>query len=179
LRKSTQTLVRWLLAAVLAADLALVGVNWKMASTPGDSGDELRLLRQQRALLAADIARAKKIRAVLPDVDRNSSTFFQQSLMPAQSGYSQLSDNFGALARSAGVRTGNIAYHDGIPDKHGVVEVEITATVSGEYPNIVHFINGLEHSATFYVLDSLTLSAGSAGGLGLNLHLRTYFRTTA
>jgi len=57
--------------------------------------------------------------------------------------------------------------------------VEIGASVSGDYPNIVRFINGLEHSDTFYVLDSLTLGAGSAGGLGLNLHLRTYFRTAA
>jgi hypothetical protein len=172
-------MIRWLLAAVLLADLALAAVNWKMAAAPGDSQDELRLLRQQRALLAADIARAKRIRADLPDIQRNSIAFFQQAIMPAQSGYSALSQDFGALAHAAGVRTGNITYHEGPPDKRGVVQVEIGATVSGDYPNIVRFINGLEHSDAFYVLDNLTLGAGSGGGLGLNLHLRTYFRTAA
>jgi Tfp pilus assembly protein PilO len=177
LRKSTQKLIQWLLGLVLVADLALAGVNWKMAAAPHDPDAELHTLRQQRALLAADIARAKKIRAELGDIERDGGTFFQKQIAPAQSGYSGLSENFGDLAKAAGVRASNITYRTGTPDKRGVIEIEIGATVSGDYPNIVRFINGLEHSDTFYVLDSLTLGAGSSGGLGLNLHLRTFFRS--
>lgn len=179
MRKSREILIRWLLGAVLVADLVLAAVNWQIAAAPRNPQDELHSLQQQRALLAADVARAQKIRAELPDVERNSSAFFQQQIAPSQSGYSALIDNLGALARAAGVRTGNITYREGIPDKRGVVEIEIGAAVSGDYPNIVRFINGLEHSDTFYVLDGLTLGAGSTGGLGLNLRLRTYFRTAA
>jgi Tfp pilus assembly protein PilO len=179
LRKSTQRLIRWLLVAVLVADLALAAVNWRIASAPRDPEDELRMLRQQRALLAADVARAQKIREDLPAVERDSGAFFQKQIAPSESGYSALIDNLGSLARAADVRTGNITYRQGNPDKRGVVEVEIGATVNGDYPNIVRFINGLEHSETFYVLDGLTLAAGSSGGLGLNLRLRTYFRTAA
>jgi Tfp pilus assembly protein PilO len=178
-RKSRQTLIRWLLGAVLAADLALAAVNWQIAAAPRDPQDELHSLRQQRALLAADVARAQKIRADLPDVERHSGEFFQQQIAPTQSGYSALIEDLGALAGAAGVRTGNITYRQGTPDKRGVLEVEIGASVAGDYPNIVRFINGLEHSDTFYVLDGLTLAAGSTGGLGLNLRLRTYFRTAA
>jgi hypothetical protein len=43
----------------------------------------------------------------------------------------------------------------------------------------VRFINGLERSKNFYVLDGLSLAAGSGGNLRLNLRLRTYFRTNA
>jgi len=178
-RKSTQKLIRWFLGAVLIADLALAAVNWRIAAAPRDPADELRLLRQQRALLAADVARAQKIRADLPAVERDSGTFFQKQIAPSESGYSALMDNLGALARAADVRAGNVTYRQGNPDHRGVVEVEIGASVSGEYPNIVRFINGLEHSETFYVLDGLTLGAGTSGGLGLNLRLRTYFRTAA
>jgi len=179
LRKSTQKLIRWLLVGVLVADLALGAVNWEIAAAPRAPEDELHLLRQQRALLAADVARAQKIRADLPEVERHSGAFFQQQIAPSQSGYSALIENLGALAGAAGVRTGNVTFRQGNPDKRGVVEIEIGATVNGDYPNIVRFINGLEHSDTFYVLDGLTLAAGSSGGLGLNLHLRTYFRTAA
>jgi len=80
--------------------------------------------------------------------------------------------------KGTGVRASNITYRTGAPDKRGVIEIEIGATVSGDYANIVRFINGLEHSETFYVLDSLVLGAGSSGGLGLNLHLRTFFRSS-
>jgi hypothetical protein len=177
LRKSTQKLIRWILGLVLVADLALAAVNWKMAAAPRDPATELHLLQQRRALLAADIARAKKIRAELGDVERDGSAFFQKEIVAEKSGYSSLSDNFGELAKSAGVRTSNITYRTAAPDKRGVIQIEIGATISGDYANIVRFINGLEHSDTFYVLDSLTLGAGSTGGLGLNLHLRTFFRT--
>jgi type II secretion system (T2SS) protein M len=176
-RKSTQTLIRWLLGIVLVADIALAAVNWKMAAAPRDPAEELHTLRQQRALLAADIQRAKTIRAELGGVERDGTAFFQSQIAPAQSGYSALSQNLGDLAKTAGVRTSNITYRAGNADKRGVMEVEIGASISGDYPNIVRFINGLEHSDTFYILDSLTLGAGSAGGLGLNLHLRTFFRS--
>ena len=177
MRKSTQKLIRWLLGLVLLADLGLAAVNWKLNAAPRDPDAELHTLRQQRALLTADIARAKKIRAELGDVERDSGAFFQKQIVPAQAGYSALSENFGDLARAAGVRASNITYRTGNPDKRGVIEIEIGATVNGDYPNIVRFINSLEHSDTFYVLDSLTLGAGSTGGLGLSLHLRTFFRS--
>lgn len=177
MRKSTQKLIRWLLGLVLVADLALAAVNWKMAS-PRDPDAELHTLRQQRALLAADVARAKKIRADLGDIEQDGDAFFKEQIVPEQSGYSALSENFGKLAGAAGVRASNIMYRTGQPDKRGIIEIEIGATVTGEYANIVRFINGLEHSNTFYVLDSLVLGAGSSGGLGLNLHLRTFLRST-
>jgi Tfp pilus assembly protein PilO len=177
-RKSTQKLIQWLLALVLIADLGLAAVNWQMTAVPRDPDAELHTLRQQRALLAADIARAKKIRAELSDIERDGGAFFEGQIMPAESGYSALSEDFVDLARGAGVYASNITYRTGNPDKRGVIEVEIGATVSGDYPNIVRFINGLEHSDTFYVLDSLTLGASSGGGLGLNLHLRTFFRSS-
>jgi hypothetical protein len=177
LRKSTQKLIRWVLGLVLMADLVLAAVNWRMAAAPRDPATELQVLRQQRALLAADIARAQKIRAELGDIEKVGDDFFKQQIAPEQSGYSALSENFGELARAAGVRASNITYRTNVPDKRGVIEIEIGATVSGDYPNIVRFINGLEHSGTFYVLDSLVLGAGSSGGLGLNLHLRTFFRS--
>ena len=179
MRKSTQKLIRWLLGAVLIADLALAAVNWQIDAAPRDPQDELRLLRQQHALLAADVARAQQIRVNLPAVELHSGAFFQQQIAPSQSGYSALIENLGALAGAAGVRTGNVTFRQGAPDKRGVVEVEIGASVNGDYPNIVRFINGLEHSDTFYVLDGLTLAADTSGGLGLNLRLRTYFRTAA
>ena len=58
-----------------------------------------------------------------------------------------------------------------------MVEVEIASVVNGDYSSVVRFINGLEHSDNFYVLEGLALAAGSAGELRLNLHLRTYFRS--
>jgi hypothetical protein len=49
--------------------------------------------------------------------------------------------------------------------------------MQGAYPSLVSFINGLERSKSFYLLDSLSLDSSTDGLLKLNLELRTYFRS--
>jgi hypothetical protein len=58
------------------------------------------------------------------------------------------------------------------------MQVDISTAVEGDYDNLVQFLNKLEHSDNFYVLDSLTLAPSTVGKLRLNMQLRTYFRTT-
>ena len=59
----------------------------------------------------------------------------------------------------------------------GVTLITITESVDGNYPAIIQFINALERSKNFYLLDNLTLdSGGSNPGIKLNLDLRTFFR---
>jgi hypothetical protein len=64
-------------------------------------------------------------------------------------------------------------------------EIELDATVSGDYANIVRFLNALQRSKNTYIVDSLglesdTTTQGTAAvtptGLKVNLHLRTFFR---
>jgi hypothetical protein len=57
------------------------------------------------------------------------------------------------------------------------MQIDIATAVEGDYESLVSFLNKLEHSDHFYVLDSLALASSSAGKLRLNLQLRTYFRT--
>jgi hypothetical protein len=174
-----KALIQWAIGALLVMDLVLVGLNWRLSSTPRTPRNEMVLLRRQHALLAADVARAEQIRKNMPATDHECDTFFTQNLRPAGSGYSSLVSDLGAVAREAGLSTENITFRQHTADKRGVVEVEIGEVVNGDYQSVVRFINGLEHSGNFYVLEGLALAAGSAGDmkLKLNLQLRTYFRS--
>jgi Tfp pilus assembly protein PilO len=170
--------IRWVLGAVLALDLILAGINWQMAASPGTSRDALLLLRRQHSLLQADTARAELIRNQLPEIEQQGDLFFTSNLRPSGTGYSSLVSDLGSLAAASGLQAENYAFRQHQPDKRGVMEVEIGTVVNGDYASVVRFINGLERSDTFYVLDGLSLAAGSSGQLRLNLQLRTYFRTT-
>jgi hypothetical protein len=76
------------------------------------------------------------------------------------------------------LQAGNLSFHQHEPDKRGVTQVDIFAVVDGDYSSVVRFVNDLQHSDTFYVLDGLSLAGGGSGGqLKLNLQLRTYFRS--
>ena len=162
---------------VLLVDLVLADLNWQLATAPHTAKADVDLLKRQNALLAADVTRAEAIRKQLPAIDEQCDTFFKQNLPPAESGYSSLIASLGSLTTSAGLRADGFTSHQDVPDKRGVVTVEITTSVNGDYPSVVRFIDGLEHSDTFYVLEGLSLAPDSAGQLKLALQLRTYFRT--
>jgi Tfp pilus assembly protein PilO len=170
-------LIQWGIGAVLLIDLGLLAVNWRLATEPSTPRTELNLLRRRHNLLAADVARAEQIRKEMPGTDRQCDTFFTENLHPAGIGYSSVVSDLGAVAHEAGLATENLSFRQHPADRRGVVEVEISTVVNGDYASVVRFINGLEHSNNFYVLDNLALAPSSPGVLKLNLQLRTYFRT--
>jgi Tfp pilus assembly protein PilO len=177
LPQRNRTLIQVLLATIVLADLVLVGINWNLTASPRAPRTELKVLERQHALLAADVARAQKIRENLPAIQKESDGFFHDQFRPIGTGYSALEDDLGVLARTSGLRTEGLSFRQQQADKGGVTEVQIGATVDGDYASVVRFIDSLERSQSFYILDSLSLAPGSAGELKLNLQLRTFFRT--
>ena len=64
--KSRKNAIRVIIGLILLADIALIGVNWQLSSAPAAPAGELRMLRQRRDLMSADIRRAETIRARHP-----------------------------------------------------------------------------------------------------------------
>jgi hypothetical protein len=48
------------------------------------------------------------------------------------------------------------------------------ASLSGEYAPLMHFINGMERSKTFFFISGLTLTGQQGGLVNLRLRLITY-----
>jgi len=109
-------------------------------------------------------------------VGSECDTFYRESFLDASTGYSRIETDLGAIAAEAGVRTSGFGFKETPVKDRGVTEISIATTVDADYPAIVQFINGLERSKNFYLLDGLQL-ATAAGGIRLELSLHTYFRT--
>ena len=172
------TIVRWSLIVILAADLVLIGVNWQLSRSPHIQSGDLRKLDMLEKSYRADNARLERFRRELPADEKQWDEFFNAHFHPAGAGYSAISEDLGELSRSAGLRSDTITFHQLNPDARGLVQVDIATAVEGDYDGLIQFLNKLEHSENFYVLDSLALASSTAGKLRLNLQLRTYFRTT-
>jgi Tfp pilus assembly protein PilO len=125
----------------------------------------------------ADNARLERFRTELPADEKQWDEFFSTHFRPAGAGYSAISEDLGKLSSSAGLHAETITFHQHNPDTHGLMEVEISTAVEGDYESLVSFLDKLEHSENFYVLDSLALASSSVGKLRLNFQLRTFFRT--
>jgi hypothetical protein len=175
--QSRKNLVRWMFGVVLALDLILLVVNLRHTSSAQEQKLEGASFEKQHDLLAADVRRATEIRTRLPAVQRECDDFFGAELRPATTGYSAVVSDLGALAKQAGLRTDAVTFRQHDLSSRNVVEVEVVASIEGDYPSLVSFINGLERSKNFYLLDSLQLASSTGGNLKLNLQLRTYFRS--
>ncbi|MCU1343071.1 MAG: hypothetical protein JWN92_2494 [Candidatus Acidoferrum typicum] len=172
-----KSIVRWGLIVILVLDVVLLGVNYKLNGGPRIAPDEVRRLELLEKSYRADNARLNKFRAELPTDEKEWDEFFTTHFRPAGAGYSAVSEDLGQLSHSAGLRTDTISFHQHSPDARGLMEIEISTAVEGDYESLVNFLDKLEHSDHFYVLDGLSLASSNAGKIRLNIQLRTYFRT--
>lgn len=170
--------IRTVLGVVLLVDVALLGVQWKMNGTPHVQKSDLNRLSMIEKQYRADDTRLDRFRSELPADEKQWDQFFNTHFHPAAAGYSAVSEDLGSLSRTAGLRSDTISFHQHDPDARGLMQVDISTAVEGDYDNLVQFLDKLEHSDNFYVLDSLELASSSQGKLRLNVQLRTYFRTT-
>jgi hypothetical protein len=170
--------IRWILAIILVADAVLIGIQWRLNSSTHVQPGELNRLVMMEKQYRADNARLERFKTELPADEKQWDEFFTTHFHPAGAGYSAISGDLGNLSRAAGLRSDTISFHQHPADARGLMQVDITTAVEGDYDSLVQFLNKLEHSDNFYVLDSLTLASSSVGKLRLNVQLRTYFRTT-
>src|SRR6202521_1607471 len=171
-------MIRWVLAAILLADAVLIGVQWSLNSAPHVLPSDLNRLGMMEKQYRADNARLERFKTELPADEKQRDEFFTSHFHPFAAGYSAISEDLGDLSRTAGLRSDTISFHQHAPDARGLMQVDISTAVGGAYQRLVQFLNKLEHSENFYVLDSLALASSSVGKLRLNVQLRTYFRTT-
>lgn len=169
--------VKIALVCVLAVDAGLIYVNARIAhEAPQSQARERKQLTQKAELLAADVAQGEAIEKHLPDLGNECDGFYQHNLLPSSSGYSTVVSDMGDMAKRAGVAVSGVGYRETKVKDRGLNEIEMTAAVQGDYQSLIRFINDLEHSPRFYVLDGLTLASEKSGTVKLNVTLRTYFR---
>jgi hypothetical protein len=169
--------VRWSLGVILAADLILIGVNWQLSRVPHvQPGDITRLAMLEKSYRADD-SRLDRFRGELPADEKQWDDFFTSHFHPSGEGYSAISEDLGTLSRSSGLQADTITFHQHDPDARGLMELEIGTAVEGDYDSLIQFLDKLEHSDNFYVLDGLSLASSTGGKIRLNLQLRTFFRT--
>ncbi|HXU19648.1 MAG TPA: GspMb/PilO family protein [Verrucomicrobiae bacterium] len=166
------------LAVPLVLDLGLAVYLWQGGrGNPREIRAEAGRLATQAKLLRADVDRGEKIRASLPQVGKDADSFYKDSFLDTSSGYSRIESDLGAIAAQAGVRTSGFAFKQAKTKQPGVTQISVTTSLQADYPAIVKFINGIERSKNFYLLDQMQINSVSTGGLNLQLELHAFFRT--
>lgn len=90
--------------------------------------------------------------------------------------YSLVANRIGELGANSRVRLSRVEYSQGPPGLD-LTEVAIDAGVSGDYSQIMRFVNGLERDQVFFVVRAMALTSQQGGIVNLRLRVSTWLRT--
>jgi len=165
------------IAAMVAADLIAAAVLF----SPLVGSATSRRLEMMR--LTAELQ--KKTREVEPlrNIDQKVvvargqiSQFYKDRFVARDS---DLAAELGRLASESGVRILQAKYKQEDPVTGGVVPVEIEGNFSGDYLQLVRFMNSLERSKLFFTVDSVDLAGESSGPVKLAVKLHSFLHPGA
>lgn len=177
--------------AIIAGLVVLFGLdgflayhNSTMSAEEANPEQALKTQAQRVALVKADVERAAKIKSQEPEVQKYFEQF-ETTLPPAGKGYSVISQEFDDISKSTHVQVQDVKFQQKDVTGRNLDEVDIDASLSGDYRGIVEFLNHLQRSKNTYIVDSLGLDSQNAPGsqvppgtVRVSLHLRSYFRKT-
>jgi type IV pilus assembly protein PilO len=168
-----------LLALVVAADV-FIGVRFALAWRAIKS-DQSPEFVQQSAKLAQLEMQMKHLNG-LPDKvnasDEDAQKFYDARIAP---NWSTVLAQVGAVASKYNVKLSRAAYPYNPAPAGGLTELHIDAGLTGQYSDLMHFINGIERDKdhVFFIINGVTLNGQQGGLVNLRLRLTAYIRAGA
>jgi Tfp pilus assembly protein PilO len=165
------------IAAMVAADVIAIAV---LFSPLVGSTDSRRL---QLNLLRAELTKKNREVEPLRGMDKKIvlakdqiGDFYKQRFAATDS---DLTKELGKLASQNGVRIQGVRYKQEDQEGSGIVPVDIEGTFSGDYLQLVRFINTLERSKLFFTVDGVDLGGENSGAVRLQITMHSFIRLGA
>jgi Tfp pilus assembly protein PilO len=165
------------IAAMVVADLIAVGVLFSPLVGSAESRrinmNELTAELQQKT---RDVEPLKGIDKKIVLAKGQIGQFYQDRFAGRDS---ELAAEVGKLASENGVRILQAKYKQEEPTGAGIIPTEIEGNFSGDYLQLVRFINALERSKQFFTVDSISLAGESTGPVKLEVKMHSFLRSGA
>lgn len=110
-------------------------------------------------------------------VARQQIDEFYKQRLPEQE--SAIASDLGKVAAESGVRIGQVKYKVEDAEPIGLRPVQIEADFSGDYLQLVRFINSLERDQLFFIVNSVDLGGEQGGVVKLQMKLQTFLKPGA
>jgi len=175
-RERMRSPLTWHIAGVVALALVVVGLGVRLAmdwsATNTSSTDALASKQVQLKALQLQTAPLRGLDARVAESRKEMLAFYDKRI---PRNYSSIATEIGTLEVKSGVRLSRVLYTQG-PPQGELSEISLDAGVSGEYPQIMHFVNGLERDQTFFVIRAMALTGQQGGLVNLRLRVSTWLR---
>lgn len=162
------------LLLVLAVSLcARLGMDW--AATDTHAADVLAVKQVQLKQMKLQMIPLMGLDQTVATTRGQLKKFFDDRI-PAN--YSAIETSMSDMEVKSGVRLSRVEYTQGKPGPD-LTPITMEAAIGGDYPSIMHFVNGIERAQTFYVIQEMALAGEQNGLVNLRIRVMTWLRPEA
>lgn len=168
----TATRKRFKLIATVLGGIAVVAalaVFLPLRPSPEEKEMELNAAKLKSKLLETEVAPLRGLPEKLVKARADIATF-QKDRFPDR--FSAIPEALGELSSEHNVRLTDVKYETAETELPGIQQVTMEANLSGDYARVVHFINALERSKVFFLIERITLGEEGTGAGDVRLQIR-------
>lgn len=172
--QNTRRKLKVAIAALVVADAVAMGVLFSPLVGSADSRQtQMRQLSAELQKKTRDVAPLRGMDKKIVLAKDEIAGFYKDRFAAKDS---ELTTELGKLAAENGIRIQAARYREEDPETSGIVPVAIDGSFSGDYLQLVRFINTLERSKMFFTVDSVDLAGEGAGPVHLQISMHSYLR---
>jgi Tfp pilus assembly protein PilO len=173
--KSALRTIRILLTVIVILDIALVVMLFRPPS-PSVAERQKRYeeshIRNNQTL--STVKQMQDLKTKLQSAIQKDREFADSHFLRRRKAFSIMIANLELLASKNKLRTSTISY--GLKeekDQPGYVQVSVKMSIDGSYTDLIQFINSLEKSDLFWLIDNMQVSGSTGSGLRMALSMQT------
>jgi hypothetical protein len=155
------------------AGVSLVSLGVLFSPLVGSTATRQQELSQLSLELQGKTRQMEPLRGLdkkIPLATEQINQFYKDRFSTHDSDVAEVIEN---LAKETGVKLESVRYKTGDPEPVGLRPMEIETSIKGDYQPLVKFVNGLERSKIFFIVNSIGI-AQQNGPLQLQMKLETY-----
>jgi hypothetical protein len=176
---SPEFLVRAALGVLLLGNLVAAGFafHW-WGDSPQALESKIESTRQQIILARGQLTRAKAMSGKIVLARDQGGAFLNKYMTPRKITYSTILGELNHIAETAGVKPKDATITpERVEGSSSLSQLTITAGYEATYPNLLKFVNLLDRSERFLIIESLTAQPQSGTGVLLvSIKLDTFVR---
>jgi Tfp pilus assembly protein PilO len=156
---------------VLAMGLGVrLALDWK--ATNGSSAEVLESKQVQLKALDLQTTPLRGLDKRVDEAHKQLASFYTKRVPP---NYSTISMRIGEIGIKSGVRLTRVQYTQGKPGSV-LTEIAMDASIGGDYPAIMRFVNSLERDPEFFLIRDMNFTGQQGGQVNVRMEISTWLR---
>lgn len=181
LMKDRRVVVRAGLGTLLAANLvAAIFVFHPLGGSAEDLAEEMRMKQRELAQQLKGVERSRSLVAKVQQAKVEGDKFLLEATLERRTTFPKLIEEMNKMAAESGMRPKEFSnLTDPVAGSDTLEQLTISANFEGSYASLVKFVNQLDKSPRFLIIESMQAAPQSTGALSVSLKLDTFIRQAA